>query len=503
MSDGSWKDPHGSAAFIVGDIQRPSRIEARGAHLTPQPHPHPLQGSSYRSEIGGLLGGLTLIKLLDDIYQIPTGGATLASDSLAALKQVFGSHTLKPQQSDYDLLTLARSIIGSLPHLQLRHRHVYGHQDEHTPFTNLNRWAQWNVLADDLAKQFLQFAFLPNPMTPHSTILTNHWQLWSSPHLSWSSFTPSTFHYHCSKVAIRSQWIQKRSVPPHYAPDIDWAGIASAMSKAPLRMRRWVVKFNAEQCGVAATLVKWQQAESSQCPRCPQPLETTSHVLQCHGEQSDHIWSRSLRRLAKTLYQQRTDPALLQTLLDGLRQWRQGSSPQCHSSSPLLAQAFQAQSSIGWENALRGFISHQWQEIQAIYQRSLHDNYAGTQRWVRTLIRALWNTAWDQWEHRNAIVHSPHHRIHQTLSQRLDDSIRQEYRSTNTQSHPTLTHLLSIPLSTLLAKPLRYRKHWFHCVETARRAALSTPTPTTTNYHPERKAIRHWLQTGRIMLPST
>ena len=257
------------------------------------------------------------------------GGATLASDSLAALQQVFGSHTLNPQQSDYDLLTLARSIICSLPHLQLRHRQVYGHQDDHTSFTSLNRWAQWNVLADQLAKQFLQLAFLPSPLTPPHTILTNHWQLWSSPHLSWSSFQSSTFHYHCSKVAIRSQWIQKRSVPPHYAPDIAWAGIASAMHKAPLRMRRWVVKFNAKQCGVAATLVKWKQADSSQCPRCPQPLETTSHVMQCHGEQSDHIWSRSLRRLAKILYQQRTDPALLTTIIDGLRQWRQGNNPQC------------------------------------------------------------------------------------------------------------------------------------------------------------------------------
>ena len=98
--------------------------------------------------------------------------------------------------------------------------------------------------------------------------------------------------------------------------------------------------------------------------------------------------------------------------------------------------------------------------------------------------------------------HHHHHRTHQTLSQRLDDSIRQEYLSGEIPNTPTLSTLLSIPLSTLLAKPLRYRKHWFHCVETARRAALTTPLPTTTNYHPERKAIRHWLQTGRITLPS-
>lgn len=106
VSDGSWKTPHGSAAFLVGDTTFPSSVAARGTHLTPPPHPYPLKGSSYRSEIGGiLLGGLTLTKFLDHIYQPPTGGVTVACDSLGALKQIFGTHPLNPQQADSSLVS--------------------------------------------------------------------------------------------------------------------------------------------------------------------------------------------------------------------------------------------------------------------------------------------------------------------------------------------------------------------------------------------------------------
>ena len=503
VSDGSWKHPHGSAAVLFGDTRHPTIICAQGAHLTPPPHPHPLSGSSYRSEIGGIVGGLLFIKLMNDLYQFPQGGATFACDSLGALRQVFGAHELLPQQADYDLLSTARDLIAAIPHISLHHRHVRGHQDDAVAFHRLDHWSQWNVRADSIAKQHLCLrASLPTHQ-PYSRVHTDRWQLWSSPNRAWSTVRPVLFHHHCNLAAIRSLWLKTRSIPRSHSPDLDWPGLATAMHDSPLRTRRWISKFNTEQCGVATTLVRWQETESAACPRCSHPDETTSHVLRCHGHQSDSVWNRSLGRLAHTLYRHQTDPELTSTLLHGLQSWHSGTVPRCYSTNPTLRQAFSAQSSIGWENALRGFLSCHWRATQALYRQSLlHDQHFATNRWISALLRGLWSTAWDQWDYRNSILHSPHHAHHQALVSQLDSAITQEYSRGTAHLSSLSARLFRRPLPSLLARPLRYRQHWLHCVETARQAAQRQRSPAPASYRPERQALRRWLQTGRVTVPS-
>ena len=99
------------------------------------------------------------------------------------------------------------------------------------------------------------------------------------------------------------------------------------MHDSPLRTCRWISKFNTEQCGVAATLVRWKETESAACPHCSHTVETTSHILRCHGHQSDSVWNRSLGRLAHTLYCHQTDPELTSTLIHGLHSWHSGTIP--------------------------------------------------------------------------------------------------------------------------------------------------------------------------------
>ena len=49
-----------------------------------------------------------------------------------------------------------------------------------------------------------------------------------------------------------------------------------------------------------------------------------------------------------------------------------------------------------------------WRATQTLYQQSLlHDHYFSTARWTATPIQGLWDTAWDQWDYQNGILHSP------------------------------------------------------------------------------------------------
>ena len=118
VSDGSWKAPHSAAAFILGDIRHPHTILARGANTMPPAFPAPFRGSSYRSEISGILGVLRFIQFIDQLYRIPHGGTTIACDSKGALSQVFGAQPLSHKQPDFDLLSLARETLLDLTHVK-------------------------------------------------------------------------------------------------------------------------------------------------------------------------------------------------------------------------------------------------------------------------------------------------------------------------------------------------------------------------------------------------
>jgi hypothetical protein len=64
-----------------------------------------------------------------------------------------------------------------------------------------------------------------------------------------------------------------------------------------------------------------------------------------------------------------------------------------------------AQDDIGWDKYMFGNISVLWQEIQAQYFREIGKQNSGL-RWTNALIQNIWQVAWDQWEHRNAILHN-------------------------------------------------------------------------------------------------
>jgi hypothetical protein len=64
-----------------------------------------------------------------------------------------------------------------------------------------------------------------------------------------------------------------------------------------------------------------------------------------------------------------------------------------------------AQDDIEQYKFMFGNISVLWQEIQAQYFRERGKQNLGM-RWISALIQNIWQVAWDQWEHRNAILHN-------------------------------------------------------------------------------------------------
>jgi hypothetical protein len=63
------------------------------------------------------------------------------------------------------------------------------------------------------------------------------------------------------------------------------------------------------------------------------------------------------------------------------------------------------QDDIGWDKFMFGNISVLCQEIQVQYFQEIGKQNSGL-RWTSALIQNIWQVAWDQWEHRNVILHN-------------------------------------------------------------------------------------------------
>ena len=61
VSDGSWKEGFGTAAYLVGDLRTPATVLGEAVNLTP---PGDLRSNSQRSELSGLLGVVLLTETI-------------------------------------------------------------------------------------------------------------------------------------------------------------------------------------------------------------------------------------------------------------------------------------------------------------------------------------------------------------------------------------------------------------------------------------------------------
>ena len=62
------------------------------------------------------------------------------------------------------------------------------------------------------------------------------------------------------------------------------------------------------------------------------------------------------------------------------------------------------QETIGWDRFMFGFVSKKWVlSQQASFDRV--GSHRNGKRWIASLIQKIWDILWDQWRHRNEILH--------------------------------------------------------------------------------------------------
>jgi hypothetical protein len=84
-----------------------------------------------------------------------------------------------------------------------------------------------------------------------------------------------------------------------------------------------------------------------------------------------------------------------------------------------------AQDDIGWDKFMFGNIYVLWQEIQSQYFREIGKQNSGL-RWTSALIQKIWQVAWYQWKHRNAILHNTKNLITQAEASMIASRVQME-----------------------------------------------------------------------------
>ncbi len=125
VSDGSFKDEWGSAAWIIEGPT--SELRLTGQIHTPG---HATDHSSFRSEVAGIIGVVYTLTFWPPVTMKPL--LRLACDGLSVINRLSNNHPIDPMEPHADLLQAARTLIDTSAYtIQLQF--VRGHQDKGLP----------------------------------------------------------------------------------------------------------------------------------------------------------------------------------------------------------------------------------------------------------------------------------------------------------------------------------------------------------------------------------
>ena len=460
FSDGSALESQaGTCAWGLATAPDELASLAAGFRIPGPPTAH----CSFRSELAGVIGIATLLRAIALWFPDLAGTVHFATDSDSVLGRVFRRPTpATVADHSWDLLSHCRWLLDGLPKVRWQAFHVKGHQDQTT--SQLDIWARRNIYMDWCASEV--YSRVPPDCvpcfgsTPLPSIRLGDSEIVSS--------LASQVRSHVLRPSLEAHWQRLQRYGTASAQIVDWGARAHALLQLPQSRRHWVIKHTANRSAVGVEMVRRRQWREPRCPRCGAAVETADHVLRCPHSEAKHRWHESLTRLDRWMALRHTQPSVARMILDHLRAWVDDSDyTPPFTSVPGLRDALEEQSQLGWTSAVMGFWSLHWAAVQQQHYQFLGKRYSG-RRWLASLIQQLWNTAWDQWEHRNAIFHANEAL---RLQAERQQAIQLAY-SGPLRTSPLLRLLFRRPLERRLQDPPHIQQAFLR--------RLSTPVVTAT-----------------------
>ena len=157
--------------------------------------------------------------------------------------------------------------------------------------------------------------------------------------------------------------------------------------------------------------------------------------------------------------------------------------------SPTATAAFHIQDQYGWEGFLLGFLVKEWELTPSAYLLSIQSKLS-PKRWCTTIIRKLWDIAWDLWDHRNGFIHN---RDTGCEIEFLNAEITKYYRNGHSHLSSSAKELFRQPLAHSLQSSLPNKQLWVQRSESAHAMAERNNIAGGLMYTRVRELLRNWL----------
>jgi hypothetical protein len=445
--------------------------------------------------MAGIAATVFFINKLCEHYEICTGGIEFACDGLSALNRCFSYvSVIQVSEPDYDLLSFIQHLWKHSP-IEWKVRHVKGHQDDFKSSNDIDRWGTLNIEMDSLAKGHISYA---KTCPRHFALSYEPWSLWRNGEKIEKKLDQTLYELVHAHIA-KDYWTSRGKISTDNIHQVHWDGIHHAMAEFSQARRTFITKHTTGMTGVGKFMKRWKQRASADCPRCGM-MEDAAHVWICQGPGVKEAWSATLDGLAKWMDSVDTDPDISDAILHYLNSWRLDLDSS-YVPPFFLREAIDQQKSMGWNLMLEGWMAAEWELVQQAYYTFLKSRRTG-KRWLISIIKKLWQVAWDLWDHRNKVLHESENSVMQSHQRRLDHLVTDTYQRLSTyviaRSDQYLTRL---PLPQLLVKECEYKKAWLMQADAAlcitRRSQWRDRQPPHIMLRGMKQLLTRWLNSGR------
>ena len=491
-SDGAYKPRYsrlGAAAWIAEG--QPNGVQCTGRCQTSG---NRKEVNAYRSELQGLHAIMLALTAVCTFHKITAGSIIIGCDNLGGINLSKQEEVLVPTSRKHaDLVRAIRRLNAELP-IKVHFRHVYGHQDRVLQFDRLDRLSQLNILADEAAGDHLNelIALDQSGQLAECTsdIRKEGWQVWVRGKVT--SDPAEAIRTWAFGNNLRDILDEKGKIPHDMFLKIDWDAVGDSMNEFPQLFRRWVTKHVSGWCAVGKMQAICGYWDSSKCPCCSEPIETTTHMLICPHEGLHENWNKALDGLERWMESADTHPEIQECIINTLWQRRLDASFDFFSS-PTIETAAREQDEIGWQNFMEGKISARWRDIQEEHYRDIASRRTA-RRWAQNLVSSLLEMVHGQWKFRCDVVHE---RDAQGLKVaeglELNAAITEQYDLGKKGLHHRDHHYFRRTLEEILALPALEKRQWAQTIHLAR---ASYAEQTGSAEHRMRTFMENWLETG-------
>ena len=450
---------------------------------------------SYRGELLGTLAINTFLLAVEEYYHIHKNETVVFCDNKGAI-YTFSKKTKRvPSGMKHADIQRAKRTVEARMKSKLKHKHVYGHQDDRRSRRSLSLEAWLNCACDELAKGAVVRAAMSTNIEKHPILPLEQATVYLCGEKQTTDITKG-LRYHIGRAQAKQLYAERErnAMSSEEFEDVAWEDLRNFHKGKPMMYSLWYGKQCSGYCGTGKWLRRYDTGADSSCPNCAQEVEDADHLNKCPDFGRSQLWTRQVRELEEWLHSHHTQyhlARLIPAYLLGRGKVNfsdLGNRVKLDGGMPKgIRQAGHRQDCIGWRHFTEGKVSLAIREVQNLYLSLLPTTELTIDSWMKGLITKLVAMTHSQWIYRNI---TKHHHTHGTIRlgerKQIVQEIERQLEMGTTSLDTECACLLEIPQEELYNWSSEQQQYWLHAVKAARESgenALRVSNGKTTNWN--------------------